>query len=91
MNASTRLEGFESSAEFLPTVGRPDKHAKDGVSKNLFELFQNTNEAQREDINDFNKWYNYDVINTDEKFSVIQNATPQNRNQGKIKSINFRE
>ena len=30
-----------------------------------------------------NKCYQYEVINTDEKFSISQNATPQHRNQSK--------
>ena len=78
------------------------RNNRDKVSRNLFEWFQNAQRPQVTDIStptaaeekkpdnitDFNKWYNYDILNTDERNYMSQNATPQNQNQGKLLGIN---
>ncbi|CAI2381983.1 unnamed protein product [Moneuplotes crassus] len=75
-----KFNGVETSSKPMP-VSRKTEHHKDAVSRNLFECFQNaTAESQPMMVADFNKFHTYDPHQHEDRFSVSQNATPQQRN-----------
>lgn len=77
-----RLE-MNNASEGKAAINFSSTKAKDGVSRNLFYCFQQATNADQ--ISDFNKCYNYEVLNTEEKISISQNATPKGHNQGDYK------
>lgn len=68
--------GYSSGSDQSPDIISPCSNSNTGISRNLYNCFQQATEPQLKPV-DFNKLYKYEVVNTDEKFSVSQHATPK--------------